>query len=225
MSHCAFFYHLGKLKKYNFIQFFAKRMGIDKFRNMAAKAALQCEAKYLMFIDDDMLLPHDSFEQLVDSKMDIVSALNYIRGYPFNIMAFKKDPDNANRLVNLTQEDISTGGVIPCEAIGTAVCLIKVDLFKKIPAPWFVTGPHNTEDIYFSCAAKKYVPKVKMGLNTNIITGHLLDPEVISHFTRESQVNYLESFMDQAEKDKYNQKDRGASYVEANINPGVPNSE
>ena len=40
-------------------------------------------------------------------------------------------------------------GVYDCSAVGFSFCLIKMDVLLKCPKPFFITGPKNTEDIYF----------------------------------------------------------------------------
>lgn len=198
------FYHLGRRQTdYDFMQLFAQRMSIDRFRNWAAAAAQIHKCKYLIFIDDDMKLPTDAADKLIEGVVNggyhILAALTYIRGYPFKIMSFKFDLlSGRKRLVNLTQSDVEgvpAGGIIPCEAIGTAVCMIDVDVFRQIPKPYFLTGPHGTEDIYMCCKAKELIPSCKIGTHTGVQTGHLIEPESISHSTRAALMAYYEQYM------------------------------
>ena len=202
-----FFYNLGRQHpNYDFMQFFAYRTSIDRFRNTAAEIALKKGCSYVMFIDDDMKLEPSSFALLLEAcevqGYGILAALNYIRGYPFKIMSFKYDLlAGHRRLTCLTQEDMGNnlGGVIPCDAIGTAVCLISIEVFKKTPKPYFLTGPHGTEDIYMCLKAKEAIPSLKIGMHSGVQTGHLLDPEIISHGTRAALMKYYESYMTPAE--------------------------
>ena len=230
-DHARFYYRLGRdYLKFDFFQFFARRMSIDRFRNAAAKLCVDGKFDYLLFIDDDMFLPADTFGKLYEAKLDICMAHVYIRGYPFEIMAFKDAPsDNPKhkRLINLTQEDIASDkvrkdGVIRCDAIGTAVSLINCKIFKKVPAPWFVTGPNNTEDIYFCMKSKDYIKNLTIGMHTKVITGHQLDPEVISVDTRDALRTYHQSYMSEEQKlaEQENKSgDRGLAYVMENIEP------
>lgn len=224
-NHARLFYCLGRDNPdYDFRQFFARRLSIDRFRNAAAKLAIQQGMKYLMFIDDDMKLPHDAFQKLAAACADgfgIVSAFTYIRGYPFKIMSFRYEDPSAERrrLLNLTQEQIPNelGAVLEVDAIGTAVCLIDVEVLKQTPAPWFITGPHHTEDIYFCIKAKEYIPSLKLGMHTGVVTGHQLDPEVISHETRPALMKFYETFMDPRQAEIARDQDRGEAYISANV--------
>lgn len=230
-NHARFFYRLGRdYPQFEFKQLFARRLSIDRFRNTAAKMAVQFGCKYLLFIDDDMKFPHDMLGKLVSAcerGFGIVAALNYIRGYPFKAMSFKvEDPDAPRRrLVNLTEEDIkeavSSGSVIDSDAIGTAVCLIDTEVLKKTPAPWFITGPHHTEDIYFCIKAQEYIPGLKIGTHCGVITGHMLDPEIISYGTRSALLKYYETFMTPAEIEMQKEGDRGLGYIKENIDAAL----
>jgi hypothetical protein len=228
MDHMRLYYRLSKdHPNIDFHQMFSHRNSIDRFRNLAFKVAVQGNLDYLMFIDDDMQLPHDTFTKLYaacEEGYDILAALNYIRGYPFDIMAFKEEEEGEDKkkyLVALKGEDLPDpldGSVVDCTAIGTAVCLLNMKRLKDVPAPWFITGPHNTEDIYFCLKAKESIPDLRVGVHTGVVTGHVLDPEVISYYTRPALMKYMESFMTPlfAEATK-NKGQRGEAYVEENI--------
>lgn len=214
-DHMRLAYRLGREHlNIDFLQFFARRTSIDRFRNMVAKFAIKNNIDWIFFIDDDMQLPPDTFTKLFNAvtneRYDILCAFNYIRGYPFKIMAFKWDLlANNKRLVNLNENDLpeTLGGVVPCAAIGTAVCLIRTEFLKRTPAPWFITGPHGTEDIYMCLKVSDYNPDVRIGMHTGVVTGHTLDPEVISHGTRNSLMKYIESYMTLEEIEKVKKED------------------
>ena len=58
-THLTFAYRLAKDNpEYKFLLFTPYRMTIANFRNAATRAALDSEAEYLMFIDDDAVLIH-----------------------------------------------------------------------------------------------------------------------------------------------------------------------
>jgi hypothetical protein len=190
---------------------------------------------YIFFLDDDMQMDGANvFKKLWESKYDIIGALNYIRGYPFDPMAFKyvSEGSGIKRLVHVTDEEVdaarsSSNPIIKVGAIGTAVCLIKVETtFKRMQPPWFLTGPHNTEDIYFCIKAKEYNKSVKLGVHCDAITGHVLDPEVVNYHTRKHLQDYYESYMSKADiESARGTGDRAEGYVEENIVPGLAEEE
>jgi hypothetical protein len=178
----------------NLFTFTPTRMSIDRARNEAAKMALQLECDYLLFIDDDVLVPMNTVEELIACDADIAAGLVIIRGYPFNVMAFKSDWTYFNELP--TELDQSSGKDIQVlkkfvtqddglVGVGFSCCLIKCDLLKDIEPPWFITGPRNTEDVYFCQKAAETVkniqknedskyPDLKVVMNTFIQPDHLL---------------------------------------------------
>lgn len=242
-DHNMFFYRLGRdFPHMDFGQFYAKRMSIDRFRNSAASVACQGGFDYLMFIDDDMLFenPREVFGPLYKANLDIISAFTYIRGYPYEIMSFKEIKVNGQKHLDyvkhrdLTPDNpkMRPDGVIMCDAIGTAVSLIKVSLLKNLTPPWFITGQKSTEDIYFCCLARDTFPKVKIGMHTRVIAGHILEAEAISVHTRKHLRDYQESYMTADEikfsnRDKFSEEnqDRGQDYIRQEVEPTLDEIE
>src|SRR5439155_21234412 len=138
-NHIEFFTKTRKLyPKDDFFFFTPPRMSIDRARNQAAKMALESECDNLLFIDDDVLVPQDCFKKLIETEGDIISGLVIIRGWPFNVMAFKETgdgqldffndlpKDSNNKLKELVSNEDKLG------AVGFSCCLIKVDLLKSM---------------------------------------------------------------------------------------------
>jgi len=180
------------------------RMSIDMARNWAAKQALLRECDYLMFIDDDVLVPSNTLEQLIKADADIAAGLVIIRAYPFNVMAFEKKDGSVSSFNDLPMVEVevepeikedSLGRGKPAlikkilknpvtrddnlHSVGFSCALIKVSILRKIPLPFFVTGPHNTEDIYFCDKATEYIKDLKISLVTSCQPAHYLHPEPI----------------------------------------------
>lgn len=165
------------------------RMSIDRFRNRAAALALQGEFDYLMFLDDDVCVNPYTYQKLKARDVDIVTPIVYIRSYPFKPMFFKSI-DLGNVGVGLEhyddwEEKVKIGDLLPVAAIGFSCCLIKCELLKKIPPAWFVTGVNHTEDVYFCIKAKQTLSlqgeDVGIYVDTSLDSGHMLDPEFVSH--------------------------------------------
>jgi hypothetical protein len=186
-NHTAFYYHLGKIaaeRGWQFYQCPPVRMSIDRMRNEAAKTALQLECDYLVFIDDDMILQLDTIEKLIDSDKDIVMAHTYIRGYPFKPMSFIRPADEQPGDIKLENFEnvleVAEDGLAKCDAVGFACVAIKTHLLKELDAPWFITGPNGTEDIYFClrCMMERE-EKTEIYVRTDCPTGHLLGSECV----------------------------------------------
>lgn len=179
-----------KLPDWQFALFTPHRMSIDRMRNEAAKVALENDFDYLLFIDDDVLVPLDGVQKLLDSGYDVIAGWTIIRGYPFENMFFKWTDEKKNALKKVTDEEIKETqkteykgiitSIMPCNAVGFSLCLIKVSLLRNIPKPYFVTGPFNTEDVFFCIRAQEFVQDVSIGVHLDVKTGHLLDPEPVT---------------------------------------------
>jgi hypothetical protein len=190
-THLLFAYRLAKDNPdFQFILFNPYRMSIANFRNFAAKAALECGAEYLMFLDDDSVLINNAsiFKDLVD-KIDndenkhIISPVVYVRGYPFDPMFFKflKEEDMIKEGKGMDfykdfREQDTENDLLEVDAIGCHCVLIKTEVFKNIPEPFFLTSTKNTEDVYFCLKCKDHIQNIGIYVDTSKTAGHILDP-------------------------------------------------
>lgn len=207
-THLQFAYKLAKDNpEFQFILFTPYRMSIANFRNYAAKAALETEAEYLMFIDDDAVLINQAsiFKTLKD-KIDeddnkhIIMPVVYVRGYPFNPMFFKwvNDPDLVDEgkgldfYVEFKEQPVDEKNLLEVAAIGCHTCLIKTEVFKAIPEPFFLTGLTNTEDVYFCMKCHDYIENIGIHVATDVTIAHLLDPLYVDDFNRDILVEFYD---------------------------------
>lgn len=181
-NHCQFWFRTARrFPEDDFALFTPVRSSIDRMRNIAAKVAMESDFDYLMFIDDDVFIPTDAFSKLVVENKDIIAGHVVVRGYPFEPMVFKYDEGKLTFFSDIDKYR----GVVDCAAVGFSCCLIKVSLLKKMTPPFFVTGPHNTEDVYFCVKAKMEVPDVTIAVNLAVECGHLGIPPVYTPSNKE----------------------------------------
>jgi hypothetical protein len=209
-NHIQFFYNLGR--RYQDIEFILvnpERMTIDRMRNMAAKVALDTQSDYLLFLDDDVVVPFDGLRKLIDVNADIVAANVIIRGYPFDYMFFKEEN---NSLV--TFKELPQTTVFDVEAVGFSFCLIKTSVFGHIIPPFFVTGLTNTEDIYFCVKAKQAIRNLTIKVDSSVVCRHILWSEMISEENRRTYKKYMEEQFPGLEKAHQDmERDRGEDYL------------
>ena len=73
-NHCHFFTYSAKnIPGIKFEFWTPERMAIDTARNTAAQMALSRECDYLMFIDDDVMIPPDTLEKLLKADKDVIA--------------------------------------------------------------------------------------------------------------------------------------------------------
>lgn len=184
-NHIQFFYNLGKkFPNDDFGLCNPRRMSIDRMRNFAAKACLDLNFDYLMFVDDDVLLPFNAFKRLQEADKDIAAGVTFIRGYPYHPMIFNflgpiiGNPNSCHYMDDYL-ERADKNGLVECDGVGFSCALIKVDLLKKMTPPYFITGEHHTEDVYFCARAKKEVPGTTIYADSQVVTAHILGSDII----------------------------------------------
>lgn len=219
-NHVQLFFKLGKHfgEEFDFIFVNPPRMSIDRMRNMAASVAIQADAKYLIFIDDDVLVPFDFLSKLLwdveQEGNDVVCGNVQIRGYPFDYMIFRWDEDRTG-LFSLKELPLNEGSLIPVDAVGFSCVIIKVELLRKLSKPYFITTHNMTEDITFCLKAAEEFPETKFACDTSIVCGHILWSEMISESNRAAYTEYFEKLYPQVLIKEDECSDRGMNYLES----------
>lgn len=145
--------------------------------------------KYIMTLEDDNIQPMDAHIRLLETiewgKFDAVSGLYFTKGEYGMPMAYG-DPERykATGVLDFQPLDVrdalKNGHVMPVNGIAMGCSLYRMDLFKEIPGPWFVTlndiipdkGPAAfTQDLYFCERAVKMGKKFAVDMRVKV--GHL----------------------------------------------------
>jgi hypothetical protein len=169
--------------RYEFLWFFVGEIFVPFAREFLADMALKYECDYLFMIDDDMLAPFDTFFQLVEHDRDIVAALAFTRNPPHNPVIYKLkqgwDPVSRSRFyANEYVMNYPRFALVECDAVGFGAVVIKMDLFKKMAKPWFMSSASCGEDVLFCAKAKEAGYRIFM--DTSCKLGHLSDPIVVT---------------------------------------------
>ncbi len=121
----------------------------DQRQNLVRKA-FAADYDYVLFLDADMRFPANTFWKLQKHDKDIVAANYPTRRIPVKTVAFR---DFAN--LECIYTDGASTGLEEVDAVGMGCMLIKMDVFRKCPLPWFNLAwlPSGNvwvgEDIYF----------------------------------------------------------------------------
>lgn len=217
-SHCQEWYRMGRNTQDKFILFHPDRYSIDNARNQAARWALQVECDYIYFLDDDMVLSPNTYRELKnvieEREAAIVQALTFIRSPPFEPMFFiNKGTDEELKLEYYRdyEKDIDKDGCVSAYAVGFACALLDVKYLLEVSPPYFVTGAYTTEDVYYCLKLReKFKSEVKIFVNTNVPTGHIISPEIVTKANRERLLAYVKP---EAEN-KSKLSDRAKEYLE-----------
>src|SRR6267142_1315026 len=152
-------------------------------RERLAEGALELGAQWLLMIDDDMLCPHDLFFKLVDNDKDICAPLAFTRNPNHKPVAYetREGFDETTRTrYGFTRyiENYPRNTLFECDAVGFGAVLIKTDVLKKIPKPWFFGMAQTGEDVTLCTKARRAGFRVWM--DSRIKLGHLSDPIVVT---------------------------------------------
>lgn len=113
---------------------------IAEARNVAVKEAIKQNAKYIFFLDSDVIVPPEGLKQLtyhLNNNPDVAAAamLYTSRSHP-------PEPFIWQELLNGVDYDWTFGDVVECQAgTATGAMLIRMDIFDELPYsddnPWF----------------------------------------------------------------------------------------
>lgn len=125
--------------------------GLAMNRIKLCRQAIEKNCDYILFLDDDMRIPMDTLMSFIHHQKDIIAANCARKELPPRSTAKGFDD-----MCVWTRE--KSTGIEKVKSIGTAVMLIKCDMLKKLPAPWFCEDPVKEigEDVYFCNKAREH---------------------------------------------------------------------
>ena len=145
--------------------------------------------KYVMTLEDDNLPPPDAQIRLLESieafNLDAVSGIYFTKGEQNMPMAYG-DPEEYKRTGMLDfrprdiREALAAGQIMKVNGIAMGCALWRMELFRQIPAPWYVTLNDHipgkgtvgmTQDLKF-CAEARRAGK-QFGVDMRVKVGHL----------------------------------------------------
>lgn len=137
-------------------------------RTALVKSAQEMGAKYLFFIDDDTMPPHDAVKKLymaLETADDDIAACGGIytnKQLPSEPLVYMEENSGPHWKWKV-------GDIFPCWGVATGCMMIRMSVFKNLPEPWFrdiasleeigddplitipdcAKGFYLTDDIYF----------------------------------------------------------------------------
>jgi glycosyltransferase involved in cell wall biosynthesis len=119
-------------------------------RQELVKNALIDEADWILFLDADMRFPKDVISRLLAHDVPVVAANYSTRRSPVKPVTFANASVD-DRIYTRPESE----GLEECFGTGMGVFMVRADIFKELPLPWFQIGYSPSlhdfvgEDIYF----------------------------------------------------------------------------
>ena len=160
---------------------------VDDARNAIVEQAKIAGAKYILFIDDDNLIPPFTIPRLLNLKAKVASGVYYTKYQPPTPVILKKDHIGG-------WDKWTYGDVVEVDYIGLGCALIDMSVFDDIEPPYFkyMKGgcdphkpePHIGEDVYF--CDKVLQAGHKIYVDTFVQAGHEDFANKTTYFFNES---------------------------------------
>ncbi|MFZ4436822.1 MAG: hypothetical protein ACOYOS_00180 [Syntrophales bacterium] len=175
---------------------------IPDARNYAVQEAIKDGMDYILFVDDDTILPRMALVKMVKWDTDVVGGLYYRKYFPVETVSMHETTDGQPCSI----DNYAIGDVIHDTLVLASGCsLVKVSALKKIEFPWYkiitVNGrPTLTEDTYFCQKAKDVgidlitdtgIQCLHVDKTKGILYGH---PDIVDFEKNEIRVEYRDHF-------------------------------
>lgn len=154
------------------------RVMIDAARNRIVTDTLKDPSyTHLLMIDDDMTFSSDFALKLLEHDVDIVGGLAFKRRPDYEPCVYRQDPDNKKYFPILPEvfQEVAV--------VGSGGILIKTEIFKHIPYPWFETYYDDDENhwsVDFDFCIKARKAGFKIFVDPDADMGHIGDSNVVT---------------------------------------------
>jgi 2-polyprenyl-3-methyl-5-hydroxy-6-metoxy-1,4-benzoquinol methylase len=105
---------------------------LDRSRNEIVEYAKKDNCDYLFFIDSDIIIGEGQLNKLLSHNKDAISGVYYRKVIPYEPLPRKKVAKNLYRPIEFDGDEI-----FEIDGTGFGCFLLKMDIFDKIPYPWF----------------------------------------------------------------------------------------
>lgn len=121
---------------------------VDQARNELASQSVLNDSRYVLFIDDDIVMPRDAVSRMIeimekdeDEQIGAVTGDYLLKGIPAHSVHLQLDKEGI--VTELSKLDTPTR-VEANWLIGMGCCLVRTSVFRQIQWPWFLC--HNLKE-------------------------------------------------------------------------------
>lgn len=157
----------------------------DRNRNIILKRALENDADAILWLDADMLYPHNIVEKYTKHEFDVIGCLYFKRTKPFSPVAYIKNPNDTDRslpVMSLDPRKLPEDTVIDIDGLGWGGMMVKRHVYESMGDDMWSyydknfhipdAKTHNmTHDVIFCENAQKHGNTIK--LHTGVHPAHI----------------------------------------------------
>lgn len=197
-NHLVLSFHLGSIQEqwkqqnrpiqYEFYWHTVGRLMTAMAREKLVERALQTGMDYIFMYDDDMILPIDTVECLLQDmeqhpEVSVVAPLAFMRNPPHYAVIYTtiEGYDQKHHQPYFTNQFVKNypkNKLTECDATGFGAVMIRMDMVKKMRPPYFFSTTGSGEDIYF-CIKAKQEADARIFMDTRVKLGHIGRPNII----------------------------------------------
>ena len=168
----SFFHSFIQMEKPDFTYIYEDSTGpIHALRNSIVEKALQAGATKLLMCDIDQVYHPKTVTKLLAHRLPIVGALVHRRYMPFDSLMMKIVPINEMTDGLKSIDEWEEDELVEVDATGTGCIMYDMDVFRKMPKPWYKSVRGTGEDFGFCQDLKK--AGYKIFVDTSVPAGHL----------------------------------------------------
>ena len=138
----AFFDSFIALQKPPYIYLRTSNGPIEEMRNSLVRDAMQSNCTHIIMMDVDQVYPVDTVTKLLAHKLPVVGCQIHRRYPPFDPLMLKGELGKYQ-----TIKEWEPDSLVEVDATGTGCLLFDMDVFRKMPAPWFRSRKHNGKPV------------------------------------------------------------------------------
>lgn len=156
----------------------------DRNRNYILQHALDLNMDYILWLDSDMLYPHDIILKYLQSDFDVMGCLYFKRSSPYDPVGYVKGDDPLKPFHALDPRLLPKDAVLEVDGLGFGGMMVNMKVYKAMgDDKWMKYGdnfhlPYKcegqlTHDLEFCRTVQKHGFKIFM--HTGIRPGHIAD--------------------------------------------------
>lgn len=158
----------------------------DRNRNIMLEQAIERGMDYILWLDVDMLYPHNIIEKYMEKDFDIMGCLYFKRAGEFAPVGYVKGDNPSKPYKPLDPRLLPKDTVIEVDALGYGGMMVNMKLYEKMGEdkwtkysdnfhlPYETVEPKFTHDILF-CKTAQEQYGAQILLHTGIRPGHLTE--------------------------------------------------